>query len=153
MLDMSFQLLTFFIFTYHPSDMEGQMDLSLPSKAATQAKEQKDVVPSAESTKEPDIEANVTVMVRTQQDGVNDGAISALMVQTDSGQEPVSNLNKLLPVLQKVGETAQNKTNIKLQADGKLKWSEVIAVMDTCHKAGFTNVSFVAPPDYGVSSK
>src|SRR5947207_2085199 len=30
MLDMAFQLLTFFLFTYHPSALEGQMELALP---------------------------------------------------------------------------------------------------------------------------
>ena len=30
-LDMSFQILFFFIMSYHPSALEGQMDLSLPA--------------------------------------------------------------------------------------------------------------------------
>jgi len=43
MLDMAFQLLAFFVMTYHPSDLEGQMDLSLPSENITQAKKAEDV--------------------------------------------------------------------------------------------------------------
>ena len=31
MLDMAFQLLTFFIMTYRPSALEGHMDLTLPA--------------------------------------------------------------------------------------------------------------------------
>ncbi|NBY02570.1 MAG: hypothetical protein EBQ87_11400 [Planctomycetes bacterium] len=41
MLDMAFQLLTFFIFTYNPSGLEGQFDLSLPSENEAAAKETK----------------------------------------------------------------------------------------------------------------
>ena len=38
MLDLAFQVLLFFIFTYHPSQVEeGQMDLTLPDAAKAQA--------------------------------------------------------------------------------------------------------------------
>jgi biopolymer transport protein ExbD len=38
MLDLAFQLLAFFIITYHPSQLqEGQMTLNLPDAAQTQA--------------------------------------------------------------------------------------------------------------------
>jgi biopolymer transport protein ExbD len=147
MLDMAFQLLTFFIFTYHPSDLEGQMDIGLPSRADTKSQQIRHRDPVMANPNDLDLPANVTVMVRTLQDGVNDGHISALTVETDSGREPVGSLEKLLPALRRLGETVDNKSNVKLQADGKLKWSEVIAVMDACHKAGFTSVRFVAPPD------
>ena len=36
MLDMTFQLLAFFILTYHPSSLEGQMEFSLPAAASGQ---------------------------------------------------------------------------------------------------------------------
>ena len=32
MLDMTFQLLFFFIINFHPADLEGQMDMALPSE-------------------------------------------------------------------------------------------------------------------------
>jgi biopolymer transport protein ExbD len=146
MLDMAFQLLTFFIFTYHPSDLEGQMDLALPSSDSKVAQKPSDVVPTESNKDNSEVQANVTVMIRSREGGEEAGKISTLTVQTDSGPEPVNTLDKLLPVLKKLSESVDNKSNIKLQADGKLKWSEVINVMDVCHKAGFTNVSFVAPP-------
>jgi biopolymer transport protein ExbD len=33
MLDVAFQLLFFFIMTFHPADLEGQIELSLPPDA------------------------------------------------------------------------------------------------------------------------
>jgi biopolymer transport protein ExbD len=154
MLDMAFQLLAFFVMTYHPSDLEGQMDLSLPSEKITQAKDKEDIKPDAAPDKKPiDLPANLTVMVRTQQDGVHNGQLSALTLQDDAGPQPIDNLEKLLAELKKRQATVENKENIKIQADGKLKWDEVIRVMDVCQQAGFKNISFVPPPDFRMSGQ
>jgi biopolymer transport protein ExbD len=154
MLDMAFQLLAFFVMTYHPSDLEGQMDLSLPSEVITRAEKKEDVDPNAKPDPKPlELPANLTVLVRTQQDGVNNGRISALTLQDEAGPQPVDNLDKLKDELKKRRETVENKENIKIQADGKLKWESVIQVMDVCQQAGFKNISFVPPPDFGVSGQ
>ena len=154
MLDMAFQLLAFFVMTYHPSDLEGQMDLSLPSEAITRAEKKEDIDPNAKPDPKPlELPANLTVLVRTQQDGSNNGQISALTLQDEAGPQPVDNLAKLKDELKKRQETVENKENIKIQADGKLKWESVIQVMDVCQQAGFKNISFVPPPDFGVSGQ
>ncbi len=154
MLDMAFQLLAFFVMTYHPSDLEGQMDLSLPSEAITKAEKKEDIDPNVKPDPKPlELPANLTVLVRTQQDGFNNGRISALTLQDESGPQPVDNLDKLKDELKKRRETVENKENIKIQADGKLKWESVIQVMDVCQQAGFKNISFVPPPDFGVSGQ
>ena len=47
MLDLAFQVLLFFIMTYHPSQLEeGQMDLSLPDAAQAQAAKPEQVDPA-----------------------------------------------------------------------------------------------------------
>jgi biopolymer transport protein ExbD len=155
MLDMAFQLLAFFIFTYHPSDLEGQMDLSLPSEAISKADRPENQDPKAQSAKDPNLElpADLTIMVRTQRDGVNDGAISALDVETRAGKEHVDNLDALREYLKKQRATAENKESIKIQGDGKLKWNSIVQVMDACHEAGFNNISFVPPPDFRLSNQ
>jgi biopolymer transport protein ExbD len=147
MLDMAFQLLAFFVMTYHPSDLEGQMDLSLPSENITQAKSQEDVQTDAkpDPNKALELPANVTVIVRTQMDGVRDGQISALTLQDLAGPHVVDTLDKLAAELKERSKTVENKENIKIQADGKLKWEEVIKVMDVCQQTGFKNISFVPP--------
>ncbi|HEY7314298.1 MAG TPA: biopolymer transporter ExbD [Gemmataceae bacterium] len=151
MLDMAFQLLAFFVMTYHPSDLEGQMDLSLPSEKITQAEKPENVDPNKapDPNAKLDLPANLTVIVRTQMDNVNNGRISALTLQDDAGPQQIDNLEKLAAELKKRSETVENKENIKIQADGKLKWEEVIRVMDVCQGAGFKNVSFVPPPNMG----
>jgi biopolymer transport protein ExbD len=149
MLDMTFQLLAFFILTFHPSDLEGQMDLLLPAKeeSASQATPRPDVLPKTEE--ELELEPDLTVIVRTQQDGIHDGIISNLTVQTSSGQKSLGRDRKdLLKYLKEVRKTATNPDVIKLQGDGKLKWKAIVEVMDTCKEAGFRDISFVPPPGY-----
>ena len=148
MLDMAFQLLAFFVMTYHPSDLEGQMELSLPSEAITQAKDKEDMKSDAAVDKDQDLNlsANLTVIVRTQRDNVHNGLISGISLQDLSGTVPVDTLDKLRDELKKRHATVENKENIKIQADSKLKWEEVINVMDVCQQAGFKNISFVPPP-------
>jgi biopolymer transport protein ExbD len=67
-------------------------------------------------------------------------------VQDDAGTNPVDSLDKLLVELKARRAAVDNKENIKIQADNKMKWKEVISVMDVCQKAGFKNISFVPPP-------
>src|SRR5207245_5733409 len=75
MLDMAFQLLTFFIFTYHPSALEVQMELSLPATGEARAKDVKDVDPTKASDGEIEEPSQVTVIAKTQLDGANRGAL------------------------------------------------------------------------------
>jgi biopolymer transport protein ExbD len=155
MLDMAFQLLAFFVMTYHPSDLEGQMDLSLPSENITQAQSPEDVKQEAAPDKQKPLElpANLSVILRTQRDNVNNGLISSINLQDDAGPQQIENasLDKLRDELKKRHEKVENKENIKIQADGKLKWEAVVEVMDVCQQAGFKNISFVPPEDYNVS--
>ena len=75
MLDMAFQLLTFFIFTYHPSEMkEGQMEMMLPGGASTRLQKQEDVNPESMSDPEVDAQSKITLRVGTQK-GDEGGAI------------------------------------------------------------------------------
>jgi biopolymer transport protein ExbD len=156
MLDMAFQLLAFFILIYRPSDLEGQMQLALPSQNAAAAHRKEQVDPSAASDPNATLEvpSDVTVIVKTQNDGVNNGLISALTVQDRAGPSEIrpatpeqSPIDALMKHLQRIKETVDNKTALKLQADSRLKWGSVVQVMDACRKAGFENISFVPPPD------
>ena len=158
-LDMAFQLLFFFIINYNPSDLEGQMELSLPSKSAAAAKNPDDVSPMSESHRdEIDIPADITVVVTTQKDPATRGAISSIALQDKAGRKALpGGLDNVLATLETKLKEAQdgltNKEAIKIEADAALKWSEVVKVVDVCRKTGFVNVSFVPPPDLGISSQ
>jgi len=149
MLDLAFQVLLFFIMTYHPSQLEeGQMDLLLPDSAQTQAAKQEDANPQLSMPGDLELPAEVTVVVKTQQGTGDQGTISEITVQERQGAK---SLGKRADSLSKYLESARkglsNQNDIKIQADSKLKYRYVMEVMDMCSRAGFKNVSFGPPPD------
>jgi biopolymer transport protein ExbD len=153
MLDMTFQLLFFFITSFNPADQEGQIEMALPSENIVANKENKPD-PKADVDKNPlEFPTDLTVKVRTQLDGVNDGDISALSILNTGGKEEqidggLKGLRKYLEKRQ-ADIQGESKGNIKVQGDSKLKVSKLMEVMDQCRLAGFKNVSMVPPEDFG----
>jgi biopolymer transport protein ExbD len=147
MLDMAFQLLAFFIFTYHPSDLEGQMELNLPEKQEAQAETPPDMPQPSDRDPPPVVEADISVVLRTQHDGRLDGEISQILVREGPDEVPVESPEELLKELTKRRVALANKEGVKLQGDGRLKWAKIVQIMDVCRKAGFKDVGFAPPPD------
>jgi biopolymer transport protein ExbD len=148
MLDLAFQVLLFFIMTYHPSQLEeGQMDLSLPDAAQTQAAKPEQVDPAMSMPGDLELPAEITVVVKTQHGATDQGGISEIVVQESQGPHPVANAEALRKYLQGARSALSNQRDIKIRADSKLKYAYVMEVMDMCTRAGFTNVSFGPPPD------
>jgi biopolymer transport protein ExbD len=150
MLDMTFQLLFFFVLTYSPSAaMEGKMEFSLPASGDYRARAPEDVNLDKPSDTELALPAQLTVLIKTVRDGVNDGNISALVVKSTDGETALPNLEALENFLRhKVKEEGlSNKDDIKIEAESKLKYACVIDVMDACLRSGFTRVGFNPPPD------
>ena len=118
----------------------------MPTSSAHKAEDVKQDS-KADKDPEPEFPSDLTVKVRTQLDGVNDGEISSIFVRNPEGKEdPVDNVAGLKKFLMEKRESLTNKNAIKVQGDGKLKVRNVLKVMDACRQAGFSNVSF-APPD------
>jgi biopolymer transport protein ExbD len=142
-LDMTFQLLFFFMMNYNPSDLEGQMELNLPDKMENAGQ---DVNPGGDI--EPTVPIDVTVVLKTQHGGQVQGAISQILVEDKTAQQtPINDPALLLEHLKKMREGLENQESIKLQGDSQLKWSEIVKIMDICRKAGFKDVSFSPPLD------
>jgi biopolymer transport protein ExbD len=163
MLDMAFQLLTFFIFTYHPSALEGQMDFSMPPPTAdTQASSAMDVKKDTPSLKQedPDLPKDILlVKAGTQHNGTDDGKICSVTVQGTAGTRTVSvekhSLDELVKYLTEARKdlppdpkTQEPTTLIKIQGDSKLTWGEMVRLMDACREAGFSTHKFVQPTDF-----
>src|SRR5437870_429435 len=132
MLDMAFQLLTFFIFTYHPSALEGQLELNLPPEQAALVGAGQNEAPAVPAL---DLPVDLVVVLKTQNDGSNNGTISSICVEERSGRTDGLTLETLRNHLERVRETVDNKAAVKLQADSRLRWGGVIMAMDVCRKA------------------
>ncbi len=154
MLDMAFQLLAFFVFTFNPSALEeGAIDLNLPATGMEKAAAP-DQVKAPDSDTELPKDVDVTVRVTTPLNSPGD--INQIMVEYqrpaakvvipgDTPSEMVENLRKHLS--EKHG-TLQNQDDIKIEADAKLKNGPLLRVVDACtlKGAGFKKVSFAPPP-------
>jgi biopolymer transport protein ExbD len=157
MLDMTFQLLVFFMLWFKPTGREGQMDLALPTEKPIVSKTNDSkpleavVDEDAEEPKEP---PEVTVIVKATL-GDDGGQISEISVQLKEGTTPIlaegNDPDKRLALLQehlkKVRETLNNKNDVLMKGERKLRWQWVVKVRDACQKAGFTNAHFSPPPD------
>jgi biopolymer transport protein ExbD len=152
MLDMAFQLLVFFIFTYHPSSLEMHIaGKLLPPKTETAAP--KDAVPDPNkqniSTKKdtPDTgeELIVTVEALTDKDKVDlkdQGSPKTIAIFNPEikSKTEVSNrgdgvelgLEKLEAELKRILANNPGGADIDIQADGKLKHEYFVKVYDIC---------------------
>jgi biopolymer transport protein ExbD len=145
MLDVTFQLLFFFVVNFRgmPLSLEGQLPVALPQERA--------VAPGNAGPAGPaEFPSDLTVKVRTQLDGANDGAISALTIQNAQGKEQAveGGLPGLKAQLKQMRGGLKEKSNVKVQGDCRLKVKNLMAVMDACKAAGFENVSMVPPEDF-----
>jgi biopolymer transport protein ExbD len=159
MLDMTFQLLFFFLVFFHPAALEGQMDLALPTdKPTLNSEDQRPMTGLPEDEqKDPEEPPEVTVIVKAIQgdDPRTFGQISEISVQLKEGTTPISEVgadtDRLLKLLQehlqKVRDSLGNQNDVVLRGERRLKWQWVVKVRDACQKAGFKNCHFSPPPD------
>ncbi len=171
MLDMSFQLLAFFIMTYHPSQLEAHIDGKLlpPAKIATAG----GVPPKKDEKEPPPVDTDpdaakltVRVIVKkvadkevTRKDGKTEPAqdIQIRVKKPEDVTEPhplvdqtmdldTEGLPRLKRELEKIrAGPGGNALNAVIDADPTLLYDYFIKVQDTCKAAKFPSVGF-APP-------
>jgi biopolymer transport protein ExbD len=136
MLDMSFQLMAFFIFTFRPAPTEGQIAMSLPKQEG------------GESTSIPDPSEVAPEVFIVKVDAATNGTITKMtMTQKDAvDARPVdlgANLKALQAELTERYKAAKNKPKAKvmLEIDDKLIQEYVVQLVDHASRAGFTNIA------------
>lgn len=157
MLDMTFQLLFFFLLWFRVSGLEGQMDLALPTDKPVVNQDNKppDEPKAPGEEEDPKEPPQVTVIVKASQEPNKLGEISDISVRLLEGETPIreegADPDRLLVLLQEhlktVRETLGNKNDVKMMGQRRLRWQWVVKVRDACQKAGFTNAHFSPPPD------
>src|SRR5262245_4455989 len=127
MLDMSFQLLFYFVMTFQAANaLEGHIDMLLPRGGTTQAKKPEQV----DLTKDSDVDlaqqAEITVEVTSRR-----GEINGLTIREKTRSTTVPGLKVLKPMLQKLrSELGGTATRITILADSRLKYARLMEVMD-----------------------
>jgi biopolymer transport protein ExbD len=157
MLDMSFQILAFFIMTYHPSALEGYLSGARAANVKSGGTVQ-DPNPDNVVLGDDDLAETITVIVRTG--GAMPGKPDKLLVKrpADAVAQQIADANntwehakrELERELKQYRKDAGTEaTNLRIEADGKLRQQFVIDVYDVCKNAGFAKIHFVPPPRTG----
>jgi biopolymer transport protein ExbD len=164
-LDMSFQILAFFIMTYHPSHFEGHIDGNLLPPANYAMKGPKsdptksDDLPAIDDT--PELQDVLMVSVKTTTDPnkrTTDGEPRMVLLKRpeapdftrvsegDTWDNAKKKLKESLEgFLKESGGDKTVKANIKLDGDSSLKHQYMMEAYDVCKQAGYNKISFVAP--------
>ncbi len=170
MLDMSFQILAFFIMTYNPSALEGHIPGSLvppdniakkgaENSAASNPEENPISVP--EEDLDPSLNEAILVKIKSIVKGQEvgsrlEGHPSQVFVKQSTETTPqmladvdvefdvaLKRLDGRLKELLSKGLT--KKADLKIEADNDLRQLYVMQIYDTCKKAGFDKIHFVPP--------
>jgi biopolymer transport protein ExbD len=132
MLDMSFQLLSFFILTFHPMPQEGQLAINLPKPEAANVN-QAEQLPDDENKKD-----EYVVQVHS-----SSGDIELLSLQGPAAKREAMKFNDLQDELKRIplpSGKGQNGVSITIEASDKLNYSRLIDVMNLCKFLGYENI-------------
>ncbi len=147
MLDMTFQLLFYFVLQFKPMIEEGQVDLSLPAQDATSPSTVFQPELDNEKPDEYTIHINSTIPQGSDKPVVIDVDYIAYMRYTskvESSPFTSSDLlgemeNKLKSIPKFVEGKGKKAPTIKLQINNKLRYEEVMDLLDRCRKIGKEN--------------
>jgi biopolymer transport protein ExbD len=136
MLDMSFQLLAFFIMTFKPAPTEGQIAMTLPKEEGGEAS-----VTAANPFDEKPVRYIITVEA-------NESGQPKRMTlkEADSANEPKDlgvSLQSYMDELKKLAEQNRGKApaKITLEMEPKLIQEYVVQLLDHGIRAGFTDIA------------
>jgi biopolymer transport protein ExbD len=147
MLDMAFQLLTFFILTFKPAPVEGQLSLRLPPPQPVALVKTNQQAGSDESNTNPVAGVESLIISVFSSPG---GRIESMAV----GEVGVGNLGALDARLKAIlGEAGSPFEQVVIQVGAKLKYQELMDVVNVCAKQTLADgkplsrLSFVELPD------
>jgi biopolymer transport protein ExbD len=121
MLDMSFQLLSFFILTFHPRPAEGQLAVTLPASVGVVAHE-------ADPDSEPVSDGYTITLTETA------GQLSIGFRGPTGAAAEVPSLAALRDALTALPK--RTGTTVTIEAAPDLPYARLIAALDTIRKAG-----------------
>ena len=134
MLDMAFQLLAFFVLTFRPSPVEGQISLRLPPPQGLMGGTQQagtdtssDMIPKGLNT------FVLSVMARP------DGSLDSMMIGEGTAVPNLTRLNRELQT--QFADDANPFNQVLLQVDGRLRYEELLKVIDVCTQQTILDVN------------
>ena len=147
MLDMAFQLLTFFILTFRPAPVEGQVNLRLPPPMAIAGMAGKDMGTEFNSKDPPKTAKTLIVSVFANKDGS--------LAQLAVGETSVGNIAALDNKLQTIFSVTNEYEQVIVNVGPDLRYDELMRVIEVCAKqkladgSKLSKLSFVPMPESG----
>ena len=133
MLDMSFQLLAFFLMTFNPTPTEGHLDLALPKESGGAA--------TAAPNFAIDEEDELTAQVEATPEGAIAG-IKVLEKGSAEGKPLGTDSAKLFQYLKDRAARNGGKTGkLRLEMGDALNYQFVVKLIDEATRAGYRQVS------------
>ena len=127
MLDMAFQLLAFFVLTFHQSPVEGQISLRLPPPQATVVVKNGEAAGSDATNKNP-LQGMNTLTISVSADP-RSGAINGIRV----GEAPVPGIAALDGKLKELFRDQGNPFDqVILQVSDSCRYEELMKIIDVC---------------------
>lgn len=147
MLDMAFQLLAFFIMTFKPAPVEGQINLKLPPPAPVAGAKGGAQAGDNEQNTDPVAQLSSLIISAFSTPG---GRIASLAI----GEGNVAGVSALDGRLKAILSPDNNSPfeQVIIQVDSRLKYEELMKVVDVCTKQTLPNgerltkLSFVELP-------
>lgn len=140
MLDMAFQLLTFFILTFQPAPVEGQVDLRLPPQSVT----------NIDTRPPPDDAGPLSELLVVKVFPTPDGQIGSMAI----GDSNVPELGQLDGQLRAIlSDPGSPFGQVTIEAGSKLRYQELMRVIDVCTRqkmadgSKLARLSFVELPE------
>jgi biopolymer transport protein ExbD len=138
MLDMTLQLLFFFLVTFQPASAEGKVDLAIHGGTGEG--------PVAPPTLPPPLHIPVGSSFHLQVQTNQAGAIVRIVVEHPPGRQVCRDVIELAAYLQQIRDGATSRpSEVVIHAEGNLKYACLIGVVDACNRAGFKGVGFGPP--------
>lgn len=134
MLDMAFQLLTFFILTFRPAPIEGQLSLHMPPPVPQTKVEAAAIDKSgAGSEVQLDIE---TLHLQVTADATGDVAAVSVektaALQGPADQDGLQVLERKLHSIFEIQHVPFDR--VQIAVDGKLRYGELMKIIDVCSR-------------------
>ncbi len=139
MLDMAFQLLAFFIFTFKPPSAETHLDLDLPATpVALPAATQGNAQPTPARNVDTDLENDL--LIRAEADDLGD--LKALKL----GEARIPDLATLGKRLRLYTQLLEGKPlRVRLVADDSLRYEPAARIIAACSAAGVAAIRLTPP--------
>lgn len=136
MLDMAFQLLAFFVFTYNPAAIEGQFPISL-AQGETAGEKQNKTDDKVAVDQPTELKSTLFIEARAREKGrlgslrVGTSVIESDTKETDYTAGLIKSLAKAMLELKKSNPT---EDRITIKATPTLRWDELMKVIDTARR-------------------